>query len=143
MSAKKHPPENAVQVVQTMAAGGAHQRSICKALGVGYDVWLRWKEEHAELKEALEQGRASEHDLLVGTLLESAVKNKNVTAAIFLLKTRHGYREKEDLQEGPKIQINFELPGAVDPATYEKEILQKAAKEGKQAKKEKRKLTNG
>lgn len=131
MSAKKYPPENAVEVIQTMAASGNDQRSICKALGVGYDTWLRWKDEHDEIQEALNQGRAVEHDLLVGSLLESAVKQKNVTACIFLLKTRHGYRENEPLnQGGPNIQINFELPGAVDPKTYEKQVLQKSIKEG-------------
>ncbi len=135
MSAKKNPPENAVSIVQEMASRGNEQRSICKALGVSYDTWLRWKDEHPEIKEALDQGRAIEHDLLVGSLLESAVKQKNVTAAIFLLKTRHGYRENEPLDQGPKVQINFELPGAVDPKTYEAEILQKAVKDSKHKKK--------
>ena len=138
MSAKKEPPENAVEVAHTMAASGSHQRSIAKALGVSYQVWLRWKDEYPELQDAVDQGRAVEHDVLVNVLIKAATENKNVTAAIFLLKTRHGYRENEQLDNGPKIQINFELPGAVDPATYEKEILQKAVKEGKQAKKEKR-----
>ena len=135
MSAKKNPPANATDVIETMAASGNDQRNIAKALGVSYPVWLRWKDEYPEIQEALDQGRAVEHDLLVGSLLESATKQKNVTAAIFLLKTRHGYRENENLAEGPKIQINFELPGAVDPKTYEAEILQKAVKDGKQAKK--------
>ena len=142
MSAKKYPPENAVSIVREMSCRGNDQRSIAKALGVSYEVWQRWKEEYHEIKEVLDQGRAIEHDLLVGSLLESATKQKNVTAAIFLLKTRHGYRENENLAEGPKIQINFELPGAVDKQTYEAEVLRKAIKDGKQAKKDKKRLSN-
>jgi len=142
MSAKKYPPENAVSIVQEMSARGCLQRSISKALGVSYEVWQRWREEYPELQDALDQGRAVEHDILVNVLMKAATEQRNVTAAIFLLKTRHGYRENENLAEGPKIQINFELPGAVDKQTYEAEILQKAVKEGKQAKRDKKRLTN-
>ncbi len=135
MPSKKSPPANAVSIVETMSASGNDQRSICKALEVSYNTWLKWRDEYPEIQDALDSGRAIEHDLLVGSLLEAATKNKNVTAAIFLLKTRHNYRENEPLnQGGPNIQINFELPGAVDPKTYEAEILQKAVKEGKKSK---------
>ena len=127
MSAKKNPPANAVSVISTMAAAGHSQVSIAKALNVSYDTYLRWKDDHPEIKEALEIGLAAEHDLLVGSLLESAIKQKNVTAAIFLLKTRHGYRENEPLRDNrPQITINFELPGAVSADVYEAEILKKS-----------------
>ncbi|MDA3896065.1 MAG: hypothetical protein PF482_07960 [Desulfobacteraceae bacterium] len=127
MTARKDPPENAVAVISTMAASGHKQISIAKALGVSYDTYLRWKEDHAEIQEALDQGLAAEHDLLVGSLLESAIKQKNVTAAIFLLKARHGYRENKEIHANrPQITINFELPGAVTPNVYEAEILKKS-----------------
>ena len=134
MSAKKNPPENAVDVIKTMAAAGHKQISIAKALGVAYDTYLRWREDHPEIQEALDIGLAQEHDLLVGSLLDQAINNKNTTACIFLLKTRHGYRENEPLGDNrPQVTINFELPGALQPEVYEAEILKKAlpAKERK------------
>ena len=127
MSAKKNPPENSITVIRELASKGAAQRSISRALNVSYDTWLRWKDEEPGIKDALADGRSIEHDILVGCLLDSAITQKNVTAAIFLLKTRHGYRENKPINDNrPQITINFELPGAVSADVYEAEILKKS-----------------
>ena len=138
MTAKKYPPENCCSVVRELAAKGAAQRSIARALGTSLDTFNRWREETPEIEDALQEGRSQEHDLLVGTLLEAAVSHKNVTAAIFLLKARHNYRENQELQQDkPQVTINFELPGACDQQSYEAHILQKSIEPGKGKKKAK------
>jgi len=140
MSAKKNPPQNAYSLVRELAAKGADQRSIARALEVSYPTFERWREEHPEIiDEALKEGRSQEHDVLVGSLLDTALNGKGaqaVTAAIFLLKARHGYRENQDLQlDKPQVTINFELPGAVDQQTYEAKILKKSVETPKGKKK--------
>ena len=42
----------------------------------------------------------------------------NVTAAIFLLKARHGYRDQGGDGAEPRVQVTITLPGAADPGTY-------------------------
>ena len=142
MSAKKYPPENACSVIEEMAARGADIRSIAKALGCTDKVFLRWREENPELEEALKDGRAFEHDKLVGKLLDTAINGTGkeaVTCAIFLLKSRHGYNENAPQDKDvPQVQINFALPGALDAQTYEAEILKKSVESDK-VKKDKKK----
>jgi hypothetical protein len=130
---KKNPPENAPAIVRELAAKGVHRRSISKALGVSHDTFLRWQDDHPEIYEALHAGLAEEHDALVRFLFDQAKKG-NTTAAIFLLKTRHGYRENEPLDQRPNVTINFELPGATDPKTYEAQVLRKSIEGGKKTK---------
>ena len=137
---EKYPPKDAAEIVEKLAAKGNAQNTIAKALGVGVKTWQQWRDEkYPELGEALERGRAIEHDQLVGTLFDQAINHKNTTAAIFLLKTRHGYRENEPLdQGGPQINLTFELPGSVDPKTYEAQILKKAVEPTKSKKLERK-----
>ena len=139
MSHKKHPPENAATVIEEMAARGASILSIAKALGCSDHVLARWREENPELEEALKNGRAHEHDLLVGKLLDTAINGTGkeaVTCAIFLLKSRHNYNENAlQNQDAPQVQINFALPGALDQSTYEAEILKQRIEPAKKDKK--------
>ncbi|MFO7877089.1 MAG: hypothetical protein R6U55_10965 [Desulfovermiculus sp.] len=143
MSHKKHPPENAATVIEEMSARGADIRSIAKALGCSDHVLARWREEKPELEEALKNGRAHEHDLLVGKLLDTAINGTGkeaVTCAIFLLKARHGYNENATQdQAGPQVNITFELPGSLDPKTYEAHVLKQAIEPAKGKKKKAKK----
>lgn len=137
---EKFPPKNAEQIVEKLASQGNSEKTIAKALGISHDTWPKWKDtKYPELGEALQRGRAIEHDQLVGALFDTAINGKGaqaVTAAIFLLKARHGYRENEPLdQGGPQVNITFELPGSVDPKTYEAQVLKKAVEPGKSQKK--------
>lgn len=137
---EKFPPENAVDIVEKLSAKGNSQKTIARALGISHELWRHWRDEkYPKLGEAFERGRAVEHDKLVGALFDTAINGKGaqaVTAAIFLLKARHGYNENAiPDQNGPQVNITFELPGAVDPKTYEAQVLKKAVEPGKSQKK--------
>jgi hypothetical protein len=41
---------------------------------------------------------------------------------MFLLKSRHGYREGEQEQQGNRVQITFNLPGAKKPEEFVEEV---------------------
>jgi hypothetical protein len=60
----------------------------------------------------MDEGREAEHKVLHNALFKQA-QNGNITAAIFLLKTRHGYREGDQSEIANRVTINFQLPGAM------------------------------
>ena len=118
MPPKKNPPENACDVIAEMASRGCSEVSIAAALGCSYHTYTKWKDEHPELKEALKVGYSVEHNLLVGCLHQAAM-NGNAPAAMFLLKTRHGYVEgKQHDPQDRRIQIAVTLPQALTPEQY-------------------------
>ncbi len=64
-------------------------------------------------------GRGREESALVGALYRLAVEKGNVTAAIFLLKTRHKYidQPKADPPES-RVEVTFQIPAALSPEKY-------------------------
>ena len=65
----------------------------------------------------MDEGHAGLEHELVHSLLAAARKG-NVAAAMFLLKTRHGYRETGQTDTAPKVAVQINLPGAIDEAAY-------------------------
>lgn len=114
-------PKNAAKIIETVAASGASLRGVCKSLHVSYTTLNRWMDENPELKEAFERGREMERQTLHSSIYDTATKGEGrdkLLAAMFLLKSRHGYREGEQEQQGNRVQINFQLPGAKPMETY-------------------------
>lgn len=96
---RKHPPKNAAETIERLAAQGHAIIGIAKQLGVGRDVFKRWCEEDGSLQEAFELGRETERVQLHSLVVQSAVMNKPANVnAFFILKSRHGYRENEPSQ---------------------------------------------
>jgi hypothetical protein len=117
----KEPPANAVEIIQKACANGCTVEQIAAAFGIGRTTFLEWRERYPALEAAMTAGRAVEHDKLVGALFTAATENKNITAAIFLLKARHGYVEGVPLVQNT-VSINFTLPGAMTPEAYVKTV---------------------
>jgi hypothetical protein len=88
--------ESGLQMVEELAARGCSVQTIARALGIGKDTFKAMRERDPSVQDALEQGRAVEHDALVSNLRQAA-DTGNIVANIFLLKARHGYREGEAL----------------------------------------------
>ncbi|MBF7694546.1 hypothetical protein [Acinetobacter rathckeae] len=107
----KKPPHNACEIIEDMASNGYSKRNIAKALGVSWDLYVVWLEQYPELLEAEKLGKDKEHKALHNALYKSAMDG-NVTASIFLLKTRHGYREGDQSDSANKVSITFQLPAA-------------------------------
>jgi len=118
---KKQLPRNGLQIIRDMAAAGNREIDIARALGMSYDTYHRIKGEFPPAAEALEEGRGIEHQALVGSLFDAAMKG-NVVAAMFLLKTRHGYREGYMVEHNSTVNVRFEMPGALPVTQYEKLI---------------------
>ena len=118
----KKPKENTAAIIEQMASEGYSQRNIAKALGIGADLYRVWLENYPELAEAQQLGKDKEHKELHNALYTAATKEGNVTAAIFLLKTRHGYREGDQSDTANKVSITFNLPAAQNADDYMKTI---------------------
>ncbi len=86
--------EAGLKMVEELSARGCSVQTIARALGIGKDTFKAMRERDPAVQDALEQGRAVEHDALVGNL-RAAADDGNIVANIFLLKARHGYREGE------------------------------------------------
>jgi len=120
---KKLVHDHQLKIIEKMASKGCSEGTIAKALGMSHPTFIDRKKDQPEVKEALARGLAIEHDQLVGVLFDSAVNKHNITAAMFLLKTRHGYLEGQPLEgTGTKVNVNITLPGALSPSDYGKLI---------------------
>ena len=91
-------------------------------LGCDKAVLSRWMDEDAELREAFQRGRERERHTLHNVLYRAATEGKGkdaLIACMFLLKSRHGYREGDQEQQANRVSINFTLPGAMKPADFQ------------------------
>jgi hypothetical protein len=120
------PPDDTAEAVLKLTSKGISEVSIARALGVSYDTWAKWRKEYPKIEEARKIGRGIEHDQLFDVLFKSATVDKNITSAMFLLKTRHGYLEGQPFDSQNKVQIVFQIPGALQIEEYEETLLKQA-----------------
>jgi hypothetical protein len=104
-----------------MAKAGAGQKTIASALGITDKTFKIWLKEYPELDAAYKTGLGSEETMLVNSLHKRAKDPANSTgsgAAMFLLKTRHGYREKDDVEDATRLNIVYTIPQSLPLADY-------------------------
>ncbi|QNK00734.1 hypothetical protein [Dyella telluris] len=94
-------------------------KGIARSLGVSLETLNEWMERHPELRAAMDEGREAEHKVLHNALYKQAEKG-NIVAGIFLLKTRHGYREGDQTGVANKVSVTFNVPGALTPEQFRK-----------------------
>jgi hypothetical protein len=110
---EKTPPANAQERILALAADGFSVVGIAKDLGVSPKTFNRWLDENDALKDAFDQGREQERYALHNMLYRQAMEKGNATAAMFLLKSRHGYREGDQGDTANRATITINLPGAM------------------------------
>lgn len=113
-----HPPPDAAALIEDLAADGFSKVGVARRLGVARETLSRWLDEHPELQDAFDTGREKERYALHNMLYRLAVEEKDKIAAIFLLKSRFGYREGDQGDQGNRVSINFTLPGAMKPEAF-------------------------
>ena len=112
-----------LKIVEEMAAKGCLLETIAKALRMSHDTLEACRRRQPEVALALDRGRGVLHDELVSILVQQARAGQFVPA-MFLLKTRFGYKE------GVQVDMNVDLSGVlVVPAemTVEQYLAKKAA----------------
>jgi hypothetical protein len=112
--------DDMLPAIQEMAAHGLWDREIAQSIGMSPTTFIERKKESPALQAALDAGRAIEHQQLHNAL-HTAAMNGNIVAAIFLLKTRHGYREQDSARDVAS-QVVINLPGALPLDQFTKTI---------------------
>lgn len=108
----KRPRSDAVERVRELSAQGFRWVSVAAKLGVDPKTLRKWREEYPELQDAYDEGKETERHTLHSLLADQARKG-NTTAAIFLLKAAHGYREGDQSEQGGGVNVTIALPGAM------------------------------
>lgn len=106
-----------LDAIITMARGGHPLTAIAAALGMSTRVLRECRKRQPEVEEAIAVGLGGLEHELVHSLL-SAARKGNVAAAMFLLKTRHGYRETGQTDTAPRVAVQINLPAALDERAY-------------------------
>lgn len=112
VAATHTPPRNAHARIRAWAGEGATVKGIARSLGVSLETLNVWMDRFPELRDAMDEGREAEHKVLHNTLFEKAKKGDTV-ALLFLLKTRHGYREGDQASTANRVSVTFNIPGAM------------------------------
>lgn len=111
-SALKRPRANAAERIRTLSAEGLRWVSIAARLGVDPKTLRNWREEFPALQDAYDEGKETERHTLHSLLAKQAHQG-NTTAAIFLLKAAHGYREGDQSDQSNRVNVTIALPGAM------------------------------
>jgi transposase-like protein len=115
---RKNPPFKAAEEIETLAATGFSKVGIAAHFSISAGLLDRWLEQYERLQRAFDQGREKERHALHNSLYKAATDGKQIAAAMFLLKARHGYREGDQSESANKVTINFALPGAMTPEQF-------------------------
>lgn len=110
-----------IELATAMARNGASLEGIAAALGITRQTLASVRGRQPELDLAICAGLAGLETELVGTLTKAA-RNKYAPAAMFLLKTKFGYREKGSDDDAPKVAITLNLPEPKSRDEYMKTI---------------------
>jgi hypothetical protein len=105
------PPVDAAARIRKLAAEGRGLIGIANRMGVGKDAFNGWLEREPALQEAIELGREDKRHALYLLLLRAAKKG-NVTSALAILNSEHGWREGQS-DQGNGVTVNIALPGAL------------------------------
>ena len=106
-------PADAGERIHDLAADGFSVLGIARRMDVAKETLAKWMDADPALQEAFEQGREAERYALHNLLYRQAMENGNATAAMFLLKARHGYREGDQSGQASRVNVTIALPGAM------------------------------
>lgn len=106
------PPADAAESIRAHAADGWSVLGIAHCMGVNPRTLNRWMEENPALADAFDLGREQERRTLHNLVYRRAVEKDDLTAAMCLLNSRHGYRSDQGDRTGG-VNVTIALPGAM------------------------------
>lgn len=108
----KRPPADAAERIRALSAEGHSTVGIAQHLGIGRKTLDRWRAEFPALDEAYREGVERERYDLHSMLAQKA-RDGNIVAAMFLLKSRHQYKEGDQSEQSGRPSITINLPSAM------------------------------
>src|SRR5580704_12547538 len=100
--------------IEDLAAKGLTLNEISCALSIDVRTLYNKRKKFKEVRDAINRGAAAGIQNVANALYEAAVVDKNITAQIFYLKCRAGWRD-----QGPVVEINNEQNVNVVPNPME------------------------
>jgi hypothetical protein len=100
--------DTGIKMVEDLTARGVTLTNIARVLGMDTATLRLVRQRQPAVEEAYQRGLAREEEALVGNLRRLANEG-NVVANIFLLKSRHQYREGEPLE----VNLNVQTAGVL------------------------------
>lgn len=104
-------------VIREMLERHLSWTQISKGLRMDYTVLRRLRDEDETLKRLADEILEVERVALHNTLFDEATKSRNIIAAMFLLKCRHGYRENAPVDVAVNGNVIM-LPSPASPEDY-------------------------
>ena len=83
--------------VEEYAQANDSEEEVARALGISYSTLRRRKASYEQFEQALKRGKAKAN-IFVGGKLMQACREGNITAIIFYLKTRAGWKETQRIE---------------------------------------------
>ena len=106
-------------LIEDAAANGVSRATIAKRLGVGVKTFSDILQRDSKAQDAFDLGTAANEDELRNLLMDKA-RDGNVTAMIYLTKSRHGWVEGDAPDTRPNVIIN--LPDALPIEEYMRRV---------------------
>lgn len=101
----RKPLEFDLKQIEQLAAQGLSERQIADALGITQNTLINHKNRNLDFLEAIKRGQAKGIGLVTNELMKQ-VKSGNVTAMLFYLKCRAGWKETQTHELSGDITIN-------------------------------------
>ena len=112
---RKHLPPGGVDILREAASNGVAKHDVARRLGLNFRTLERLLKDDPAAREAWAEGKEAERAELVGLLMEKARKGDGASA-MFLLKSRHGYRDHGPVDgDAAAPVVNITLPAALSP----------------------------
>jgi hypothetical protein len=109
-------------ILTRLASQGIRDDDLRRVCGISSDDWPTHKQQHPDIQDAIDAGRAKMHDSLVAVLYKNALKGQLVPA-LFLLKTQFSYRENDPVDNNNSNRVTIIIPGADRTTPIEGERL--------------------
>ncbi len=95
MTKKWEPTPEILKEVERLAALGMYEEQIALCVGIHPDTFSHKKAEYEQLSRAIKRGAAQGVALVTEKLIQN-VQDGNVTAQIFYLKCKGGFKESKE-----------------------------------------------
>lgn len=120
---RNQPPADVYATIQQMATEHKSLKLIARELGTNPEMLRRWMTDDPQLQWAFESGRAvAEHELKMQMVEAGRENDKLNLNALVMLKCMHGWREGEGNEQASRVNITFNLPGALSREDYTKTV---------------------
>lgn len=121
---QKHPPIDAARRIEEAASEVPRMSTVALAMRVSRDTLRNWLKADPELAQAFEWGKAAfERRCVMRIETRSKDQERPAVDDYFLLKTLCGYREGDQGEQTSRLNITFNLPGAMTREQFERSVV--------------------